>query len=151
MISAAHLKIQFESTLAWPTLNKVPHWKGRFLLIKHLLTAARIDRFEPFFLRPSRSKQIHFLKPNRLSVFMQITKKRSRTPSSNLFIGSWELQTKPRLLLLGVSKSTSPGLKLQIQTRLSKDSKQTTGMMTTNLCVFPGEGHHILPIWISRV
>ena len=75
---------------------------------------------------------------------MQITNK-SPSPSSNLFFGSWELQTKPRLLLLGVSKSTSPGLKLQIQTRLSKDSKQTTGMMTTNLCVFLGEGHYILP------
>ena len=143
MISTAHLKIQLESTLAWPTLNKVPHWKGSFLLIKHLLTAARIDRFEPFSYGVARFPD-PFPKAQQTESTCKLQTK-SPSPSSNLFFGSWELQTKPRLLLLGVSKSTSPGLKLQIQTRLSKDSKQTTGMMTTNLCVFLGEGHYILP------
>lgn len=149
MISTAHLKIQLESTLAWPTLNKVPHWKGRFLLIKHLLTAARINRFEPFSYGVARfpdpfpkAQQTESTCKLQTKVHLQVQTFSSAAENS---------KQSQDFYCLEFQKSTSPGLKLQIQTRLSKDSKQTTGMMTTNLCVFPGEGHHILPIWISRV
>lgn len=124
--------IQLENTLATDSKSSAK------------VTAAWIDRFEKrnmsvpidgvlsHFL--TGKIQIHFLAQQtglQIKKFPPWPCHLKKNLSSNLFFGSCRLQTKSRLLLLGVSKSTSPGLKLQIQPMLSKDSKQRTGIMTT--------------------